>query len=416
MKDGGTDAIARDLVALFSVGSVGGLSDGELLGRFVERREADAFEALMHRHGPMVWGVCRRVLRDGHDAEDAFQATFLVLARKAASVLPREKIGHWLYGVAYQTARKAKATRDRRRKREGQVSVPPELMSVTDDPRDASTEDIDLELARLPEKYRIPIILCELEGKSHAGAAEQLGWPTGTVSSRLSRGKTLLAKRLSRSGVVLAAHQTPNGASADMPTRLVGPTAYTAGLFTAKEAMTAGTVSAEVATLTEGVLKLMLLKKLKAATVAALAIGLFGSASIGLSYRAWAGDAPPRAQGEVKAARLPNEGIRGWRVQVDKAGRSRVTLEANGARATFYADKVSVDPDGATDICGSIFSMSRKSLEPIEELARISQSRAVPARLEIEVDVDGCRASFVSKAAISVAVLQKDGLVYLKAR
>src|SRR4051812_41768535 len=121
MKGSGMDAIARDLGTLFSVGAIGGLSDGQLLGRFVERREANAFEIIVHRHGPMVWGVCHRVLRDRHDAEDAFQATFLVLARKAASVVPREKLGNWLYGVAYQTAMKAKAMRAKRRGRGGPV-------------------------------------------------------------------------------------------------------------------------------------------------------------------------------------------------------------------------------------------------------------------------------------------------------
>ena len=97
-------------------GSLGGLSDGQLLDRFVARREEAVFEAIVRRHGPMVWGVCRRVLRDHHDAEDAFQATFLVLARKAASVMPREKLGNWLYGVAYQTAMKARAMRAKRRR------------------------------------------------------------------------------------------------------------------------------------------------------------------------------------------------------------------------------------------------------------------------------------------------------------
>ena len=109
------NAAVRDLQTLFEVGSLGGLSDGQLLDRFVERREEAVFEAIVRRHGPMVWGVCRRVLRDHHDAEDAFQATFLVLARKAASVMTREKLGNWLYGVAYQTAMKARAMRAKRR-------------------------------------------------------------------------------------------------------------------------------------------------------------------------------------------------------------------------------------------------------------------------------------------------------------
>src|SRR3954466_999675 len=102
------DAAVRDLRTLFDVGTTGALTDGQLLDRFVGRREGPVFEAIVRRHGPMVWGVCRRILRDHHDAEDAFQATFLVLARRASSVKPRDKLGHWLYGVAYQTAKKAR--------------------------------------------------------------------------------------------------------------------------------------------------------------------------------------------------------------------------------------------------------------------------------------------------------------------
>ena len=159
----------------------------------MERREGAVFEAIVRRHGPMVWGVCRRVLRDHHDAEDAFQATFLVLARKAASVMPREKLGNWLYGVAYQTAMKARAMRAKRRGREGQVPDMPEPMAVPDDLRDDLAESLDRELSRLPEKYRTPIILCDLEGRTHREAASQLGWPIGTVSSRLSRARSMLA-------------------------------------------------------------------------------------------------------------------------------------------------------------------------------------------------------------------------------
>src|SRR5436305_10194548 len=153
----------RDLQTLFGMGVMGALSDGQLLDRFVDRREGAVFEAIVRRHGPMVWGVCRRVLRDHHDAEDAFQATFLVLARKAASIMPREKLGNWLYGVAYQTAMKARAKRTKRRGREGQVPDMPEPEATSRDLLDDPTELLDQELSRLPEKYRIPNVLCELE-------------------------------------------------------------------------------------------------------------------------------------------------------------------------------------------------------------------------------------------------------------
>ena len=189
MINSGMHAPIRELGTLFNEGAVGLLSDGRLLDRFVERREASAFEAIVERYGPLVWGVCRRVLRDHHDAEDAFQATFLVLARKAASVMPREKLGNWLYGVAYQTAMKAMATRAKRRVRERQVWELPEPEAVSDERADELLAGLDREVARLPEKYRMPIILCELQGNTHRQAADRLGWPIGTVSGRLSRAR-----------------------------------------------------------------------------------------------------------------------------------------------------------------------------------------------------------------------------------
>src|SRR4051812_25843453 len=127
------DVAVRDLENPFDGGGAGGLSGGQLLDRFVGRREGGGFEAIVRRHGPVVWGVCHRVLRDHHDAEDAFQATFLVLARKAASVMPRDRLGHWLYGVAYRTAMKARAMRARRRVREAQVPEMPEPVAVRED-------------------------------------------------------------------------------------------------------------------------------------------------------------------------------------------------------------------------------------------------------------------------------------------
>ncbi len=290
-KNGVMNAVSRDLQILFSVGVLGDLSDERLLDHFVGRRQGAAFEAIVRRHGPMVWGVCRRVLRDHHDAEDAFQATFLVLARKAASVMPREKLGNWLYGVAYQTAMKARAMRAKRRLREGQVSEVPEPMAVRDDLQDELAESLDRELSRLPEKYRTPIILCDLEGWTHREAASQLGWPIGTVSSRLSRARSMLAKRLSRwdmslSVGSLAVWLAQESASASMPTKLIGSTAQAASLFAAGEAATAGMVSAEVAALTGEVLKVMLLGKLKIVTATLLVASALAAGGTGLAYQA----------------------------------------------------------------------------------------------------------------------------------
>ena len=281
----------RDLQTLFDVGVMGGRSDGELLERFVERREGAVFEALVHRHGPMVWGVCRRVLRDHHDAEDAFQASFLILARKASAVLPRERLGNWLYGVAYQTARKARAMRAKRRVREIQVSGLPEPMAVPDDPRDHLLPLLDQELSRLPQKYRIPIVLCDLEGRTHKEAASQLGCPIGTVSSRLSRARAMLARRLSRRGVSLSAGSlavllAQEASAASMATRLIRSTARAASLVAARGAVTAGVVSARVAALTGEVLKNMLMSKLKIATTTLLVGSALAAGGTGLAYQA----------------------------------------------------------------------------------------------------------------------------------
>jgi RNA polymerase sigma factor (sigma-70 family) len=265
----------RELQTLFEVGSLGGLSDGQLLGRFVEQREEIVFEAIIRRHGPMVWGVCRRALRDHHDAEDAFQGTFLVLARKATSLKEREKLGNWLYGVAHQTAMKARAMRTKRRARESQASDMPDPMVMPPSPRDDLARSLDQALSRLPEKYRIPIVLCELEGMTHKEAAEQLGWPIGTVSSRLSRARSMLARRLSRLGVSLSAGSlsallAQESASASMPPQLIGSTARAAILVAAGGVATAGAFSAEVGALTGEVLKIMLMSKLKITTAVLL--------------------------------------------------------------------------------------------------------------------------------------------------
>src|SRR5712691_3461796 len=181
-----------------------GLTDGQLLEGFITRHEEAGLAALVRRHGPMVWGVCRRVLHNHHDAEDAFQATFLVLVRKAASIVPGEMVANWLYGVAHQTALKARATTARRRARERQVKEMPEPQVVEQDLWPDLQSLLDQELSRLPDKYRVPIVLCDLEGKTYKEAARQLGVPEGTVAGRLARARTMLAKRLARHGLAVS--------------------------------------------------------------------------------------------------------------------------------------------------------------------------------------------------------------------
>lgn len=188
------------------------LSDRELLERFALRREEAAFAALVERHGPVVLGLCRRMLGNAHDADDAFQATFLVLVRRADAIRNREAVGSWLYGVAYRVALEARSKTARRRTRETVPMTWDDSEPIAPETNQETAADwrdlrplLDDELYRLPEKYRAPVILCYLEGKTNEEAAEQLDWPAGTVKGRLSRARDLLRARLNRRGVALSA-------------------------------------------------------------------------------------------------------------------------------------------------------------------------------------------------------------------
>jgi RNA polymerase sigma factor (sigma-70 family) len=253
-----------------------GLTDEQLLEAYVSRRDEVALEALVQRHAPMVWCVCRRTLRNQHDAEDAFQATFLVFVRKAASIASRELLANWLYGVAYQTARKARATAARRRARERQVTQMPEP-ALEQETGDNLQLLLDRELSQLADKYRTVIILCDLEGMTRKEAARQLRCPEGTVASRLATARTMLAKRLTRHGLAvtggaLAAAFSQSAALAGMPPSVVSSTIKAATLFAAGQA-SADVISAHVAALAEGVLKAMMLTKLKTVVAVVLLLG-----------------------------------------------------------------------------------------------------------------------------------------------
>ncbi|MGP0063140.1 MAG: RNA polymerase sigma factor [Isosphaeraceae bacterium] len=198
-KDG---AVLRQLRTLFNVGAVRDLTDGQLLEQFAtDRGEAAelAFAVLVERHGPMVLRVCRGVLNDPHDTQDAFQATFLVLVRKARALWVRDSLGPWLHQVAFRTASCARTTAARRRRHERHAAIP------VGEARAESINELERllheELDRLPERYRAPVVLCDLEGCTHEQVARQLGGPVGTVKSRLSRGRERLRDRLLRRGI-----------------------------------------------------------------------------------------------------------------------------------------------------------------------------------------------------------------------
>jgi RNA polymerase sigma factor (sigma-70 family) len=312
MTSGPDGAVLRQFEQLFTAGTVAGLGEGQLLERFVARRDEAAFAALVARHGPMVLGVCRGLLFDPNDVEDAFQATFLVLVERAGAIRDRDLLGPWLYGVALRVAARARAVAMRRRAREH--SGAPELAAeeAADElDRDELRAALHEELARLPEKYRTPVVLCHLEGKTHDEAARQLRWPVGTVRGRLSRARALLRERLTRRGAAPVAAGL--GVALGREARAVPPSladaTVEAALRTAAGRMTAaGAVSASAAALSRGVLRTMLLSKLKLIAAVLAAAGLLAA---GAGVRAYQDRAPaprpelPKDAGEKKADLAP---------------------------------------------------------------------------------------------------------------
>jgi RNA polymerase sigma factor (sigma-70 family) len=293
-----------------------GLTDGQLLECFLARQDEAAFEALVRRHGPMVLGVCRRVLRDFHDAEDAFQATFLVLARKAASV---GSLGPWLHGVAYRTALRVRTMNARRRAHEQRARELARPESSAGDGWQELLPHLDEELERLPERYRVAVVLCDLEGMTRRDAARQLGVPEGTLSGRLTRARRLLARRLARYGLApsaacLSTVLAERATAACVTSALAASTAQAAALASGGGVLAAGTVPVRVATLTEGVMKTMLLSKLKG--FVAVAFVLFLSAgAVGLTYRT--GAAQPASTTPADGGRVTADDLDALRLEVE---------------------------------------------------------------------------------------------------
>jgi RNA polymerase sigma factor (sigma-70 family) len=259
------------------------LTDGELLERFANLREESALATLVRRHAAMVWSVCGRILNNHHDVEDAFQATFLVLARKATVIQPRDKVANWLYGVAYQTAVRTRATAAKQGRREKQVMRMPDVEALPQEQRDDIRSALHQEINLLPGKYRVLIVLCDLEGKTRTEAAKELAVPEGTVAGRLARARAMLAKRLARNGVAmssagLSAVLVQQATAAGPAASFVIETIRAASAFTATSSAS-GLVGIRVATLATGVLKMMLLNKIKTAAGAMTII--FGIAAIG---------------------------------------------------------------------------------------------------------------------------------------
>jgi RNA polymerase sigma factor (sigma-70 family) len=300
MASGAMGAVCRQLERVFNSGGVAGLSEGQLLDRFVTRRDDVAFEALVARHGPMVMGVCRRLLRDPNDVDDAFQATFLVLVRKAGTLRRRDLLGNWLYGVAFKVASRSRSVAVRRFATETPTEEVEALAGVYDSPEAALGPDPTLheELTRLPEKYRAPVVLCYLEGLTHEEAANRLGWPVGTVKGRLARARDLLRSRLTRRGVTVASAAVAldllgRDAPAALPERLVIPTVKAASQVAAGQAA-AGIVSVQAAALCEGVVHAMSLRTIKMALTSAAVAGTLVTGAGAFAYQASGTGSGPR--------------------------------------------------------------------------------------------------------------------------
>jgi RNA polymerase sigma factor (sigma-70 family) len=295
--------VLRDIGTLYNSGTLGVLTDKQLLDRFVNRADPSsdaAFTILVERHGPMVWGVCRRVLSDQHAAADAFQATFLVLVRRASALKVDGSLAPWLYGVSRRVAARARATSERQKTRDPAgleaIAAPPNKSSDPDD-----LELLDQEIARLPERQRATVILCDLEGKPHEEAARRLGCPVGTIESRLSRARQRLRNRLIRRGLDPASAplfaQMAREATAAIPTTLINQTARLVTVFPASAASAA--LALAVATLAQGVIQMIWLAKLK--PLAALAATLI-LATTGVAVQQRQNAAPESAPPQSKPA------------------------------------------------------------------------------------------------------------------
>jgi RNA polymerase sigma factor (sigma-70 family) len=308
------------------------MTDAQLLEAFIRQRDSQALDCLVRRHAPMVWGICRRTLANLHDAEDAFQATFLVLVRRAASIRSRELVVHWLYRVAYKTACKA---RQMAAKRAGPTKPPMDMPEPKTESHDRQLGPelqtlLNQELSALPEKYGIILVLSALEGRSRREVAQQLRLPEGTVASRLARGRAMLAKRLARRGIevsatALAGAIAQQTASGSVPAVLLTNTVKVAAGLAAGEATAAGVTSTQVSSLTEGVLKTMARAKRTAAALGLL-IAAFALAGGMLAYHQL-----KRGDGGGVAVKNPDDPDEVKEVGSAEGAISRV-IELNAAR------------------------------------------------------------------------------------
>lgn len=385
-------------------------TDGQLLAAFIERRDEAAFAALVHRHGSMVWGVCRRILSNPHDVDDAFQATFLVLVRKAHSIRPREMVANWLYGVACQTAIRVRANNAKRQRREMTMAVLPETEALAPEPWDDLQPLIDQELSRLPDRYRAPIVLCDLEGKTRKEAAKQLGWPEGSVSSRLARARVMLAKRLTKRGVTLsggsiAVMLSANSASAAPALLLEATIQSGSALAAGRQAM----VAAQVVALTEGTVKGMLLMKLKTLSfVVVLGVAL---ASIG----GWFALRDARStSGEVAAREANNSSPETSKEPKPTPASEREKLEGEWEIVTMESEGANVPAKDMKEL-RIVFRGDEFIARSASGIGkdRVSKYKLDPTKSPKEIDITSLEGPDAGKASACIYSLEADGQLRL---
>jgi RNA polymerase sigma factor (sigma-70 family) len=282
MRDQGLNSVLRSIRRVAASQSTGTLSDSDLLGRFILNRDEAAFESLVWRHAKMVWNICCRVLRHPQDAEDAFQATFLILVRRARSIQRKEALAGWLYKVAYRVALERKTLTAKR----SFLPLPEQGVSAKEnsDPDSCDLRPLlDQEISLLPDKYRAAVVLCYLEGKSDDEAARELGCARGTIHSRLARARERLRRRLIRRGVTLGVGSLASLAGSDsfagvVPSSLVWSIVRAGSLLVSGKPL-ATVASIPVATLIQGAMRTMLLSKLNLVAIAILTLGVATAAT-----------------------------------------------------------------------------------------------------------------------------------------
>lgn len=347
-------AVPGRLHVLFNVGTFRDLTDGQLLERFsTDGGEAGelAFAALVERHGPMVLRVCRALLRDAHEADDAFQAAFLILARKAGSLWTRDSIGPWLHQVAYRTASNARSSEARRKRHERRAGAltPEDRVGLDGELVRMIHEEID----RLPERFRSPLVLCDLQGRTGEQAARHLGWPIGTIKSRLSRARRRLRDRLVRRGLspgegLLVATSGPGLADAPVLAALAETTTRAAVQFAATRA-TVGGIAALLAK--EGLRAMAMTRALKVASML-LALGATVSGAGFLSRTGASTEEPGQGATLPKGERgddAPTFEVRPGKLRVDMIERGSLEADQGASVLNEVEDQttvVSILPEG----------------------------------------------------------------------